>query len=237
MSFFIKHNWLAISIDMELKTFEKYMNEMENFIINQLHELDAQYSEEKKRCSSEEEATHIFEYQYENQFYYYENDFPHILRKSFIISLYSFLEQKLMEICKNLEYSNNKKLSLASMGSKGIFKYYKYLNEIANVDLTSVKKEWHQIIKINKIRNHFVHDGNDLLDKILKPKNKEEYQTNKTLNAFIHFNLAVEDKQFTKVVKPQGKLKYSTQISDEFCKEALNIIKAFLKKLTHSVYG
>ncbi|HFR4168428.1 TPA: hypothetical protein ACHVJ4_005252 [Bacillus cereus] len=180
MSFFVKRNWLAISIDMELKTFEKYMNEMENFIINQLHELDTQYSERKKRSSSEAEATHIFEYQYENQFYYYENEFPHILRKSFIISLYSFLEQKLMEICKNLEYNNSQKLSLDSINSKGVFKYYKYLNEIVNVDLTSVKKEWHQIIKINIIKNHFVHDGNDLLDKILKPKNKEEYQTNKT---------------------------------------------------------
>ncbi|AIY76336.1 TPA: hypothetical protein ACLQU7_001009 [Bacillus tropicus] len=234
MNFFVKRNWLAISIDMELRTLEKYMNEMEKFIINQLHELDAQYDKRRKRCSSEE-ATHIFESYYENQFYYYENEFPYILRKSFIISLYSFLEQKSMEICKISEYNNRRILPLDSIESKGIFKYYKYLNEVVNIDSTILKKEWSQIIKINKIRNHFVHDGNILLDKILKPKNKEDYQTNNTVHAFIHFNLAAEDKQFTKLLKPQGKLKYSTQISDEFCQEALNIIKAFFEKLTCSI--
>ncbi|HDR7714970.1 hypothetical protein VSY18_22780 [Bacillus albus] len=236
MSFFVKRGWIAISIDMEIIAFEKYIEEMESFIKNQLHELNEQYEKQIEGVSSDEEKTHIFEYQYEDQFYHYKNEFPNILRKSFIISLYSFLEQNLKKICKHLEKKHNLKPTFASKIEKAIVQNcYEYLNETAKVDLNIVQDEWGKIRKINKIRNHFVHDGNDVLDKILKPRHWKERRTNQILNAFIHFNLATEDKKYTDIGKPTGILKYEIQISDEFCRESLNIIKSFFEKLTCTI--
>ncbi|PEW67024.1 hypothetical protein CN448_19030 [Bacillus cereus] len=236
MSLILRRGWLAISIDMELISFEKYIEEMENFIENQLYELNEQYEKQIEGVSSEEEKTHIFEWQYEDQFYHYKNEFPNILRKSFIISLYSFLEQNLKKICKHLEKKYKLEPTFNSNIEKGIVQNcYEYLTNTAKVDLNLAQEEWRKIQKINKIRNHFVHDGNDVLDKVIKPKHWKEHRANKTLNAFIYFNLATEDKTYTNMVKGVGTLKYDIQIPNDFCRESLNIIKNFFEKLIHSI--
>ncbi|WP_305927697.1 hypothetical protein [Bacillus mycoides] len=90
MGSIFKKGWINISIDMGLSSFDNYINEMEDFLSNQVSELKKQFNEAIKDMDSHE-AEIIFEYEYEDQFFYFRKEFPNILRKSFIISLYSFL--------------------------------------------------------------------------------------------------------------------------------------------------
>ncbi|MED4971372.1 hypothetical protein, partial [Parageobacillus toebii] len=234
MSSVFKRGWINLSIHMGLDSFTHYINAMENFLDNQLKELEEQYIEETKNVPPEV-AENIFEYQYEDQFYYYQDEFPNILRKSFIISLYSFLEQELIRICRHIEKNNSFEVRLDDIKDKGIFKCHEYLTEIAKIDFSTVNNEWEKIKKINKIRNHFVHNGSDILDKVVKPKSNKERKINQTFRAFEYFKLAEEDKIYTKFRESMNDkkiLKYHVKITSEFCKEALNIIKSFFDKLT-----
>lgn len=235
MSNIFKRGWIDLSIHMGITSLGSYLEEMENNLEDQLNSLEKQYLEDIKDVS-ENEAENIFEYQYEDRVFYLREEFPNILRKSFVISLYSFLEQQLFTICKHVEKNN--KLSISFNNFKkgtGIFKSYRYLTEIANIDLSSLDEEWIKIENINKIRNHFVHAGSDTLKKLLKPKNQIEEKSNRTIEAFISFNLAIEDEnysEFQKQIKDNCPSIYDLKINSAFCKSALEIIQTFFDKLT-----
>ncbi|WP_191565978.1 hypothetical protein [Metabacillus idriensis] len=234
MSNVFKRGWINISITMGIDSFDNYINEMENFLSNQLYELEEQFKKDTSNLDSDE-AENIFEYQYEDQFYYFRNEFPNILRKSFITSLYSFLEQELNRICLHLEKNNNFEKTLDNLtNDRGIFKSYKFLSQIARVNLSTVRYEWEEIKKVNKIRNHFVHNGSDLIEEIVKykPLDREEMRKNQTFNAFKHFNLVEEDPKFHRLLTETEILKYDIKIPSEFCKDVLSIIKKFFDELT-----
>ncbi|WP_144559685.1 hypothetical protein [Bacillus thuringiensis] len=236
MSSIFKRGWINMSIDMGLNSFDNYINEMEDFLSNQVNKLEKQFNEAIKDIDSHE-AEIIFEYEYEDQFFYFRKEFPNILRKSFIISLYSFLEQELNHICKHLEENNEFELTLNDLKSHtGIFKSYKYLDQVAKINLNTFKSEWTKILKINKIRNHFVHNGSDMLNKVIQPMGKEEQRINTTCTAFKYFNLVEEDKTYTKFresINDRRILIYDITVSNDFCKEALSIVKDFFDKLTN----
>lgn len=236
MTNIFKRGWININITMGITSFANYINEMEDFLSSQLRELEEQLEHDTKNVDSEE-AQYIFEYQYEDQIYYLREEFPNILRRSFIISIYSFLEQELNRICLHLEKNNKFEITLENLtNDNGIFNAYKFLSEIAKVNVNSVDYEWKKIIKINKIRNHFVHNGDDILNKVMKPKSIKEIKGNQTLYAFQYFNLAKEDKIYTEFRNSkEDTKKYDVKIPQNFCKETINIIGIFFDKLTRTL--
>lgn len=231
-----KRGWINLNINMGLNSFKNYINELENFLSSQHRELEEEYKQHTKNMDSEE-AQYIYEYQYDDQFHYIREEFPNILHKSFIVSIYSFLEQELNNICLHIEKNSSFKVPNQELRNEnGIFNSYKFLKEVANVNVKPVSSEWEKIKQINKIRNHIVHNGNDILDRYMNPKSIEEIRKNQTLRAFEFFRLAEEDKNFTKSrVSPNETKKYDIKFTRDFCEEALNIFSEFFDKITNIV--
>ncbi len=221
MSYVFKRGWINLSISMGMSSFRNYIDELEGFLSSQVDELIEEYKEEVKGMDTEE-AQHVYEYKYEDQLYFYREEFPNILRKSFIISIYSFLEQELNNICKH--FNRNYEMG-------GIFQSNIFLREEAGVNFQPFRDEWDKIEKINIIRNYCVHNGKTIINEIKNPQNKKDKKNNAVCSALKYFNLAVMDNDYI----DESIFKYDVNISSEFCKTALNIIGEFFDKLTDSL--
>ena len=74
---------------------------------------------------------------------------------SLLVSLYSFLEKSMYELCRVAQ--DGSPVKLKDFGGDGINKYKKYLSKVAGIDFTSLNKEWTYCTKINQFRNIIVH--------------------------------------------------------------------------------
>lgn len=77
---------------------------------------------------------------------------------SLIIALYSFIEKKMLQLCRYFETRQAFKVN--EILGDGILKYRKYLERAANMDFVEIKEEWEQLTHFKKMRNILVHsDG------------------------------------------------------------------------------
>lgn len=74
---------------------------------------------------------------------------------SLFISIYSFLERKMFQLCQIAE--NNQVIKIRDLSGDGIFKYRKYLTKILNINLDEVNAQWDLFTKFNTLRNLLVH--------------------------------------------------------------------------------
>lgn len=76
----------------------------------------------------------------------YKNEFPKIMRNSLFVSVYSFLESKIVELCVPHEDTS---LQLGDMRGKGIEQAELYLKKVIGLDFPYNSKEWHYIKKLS----------------------------------------------------------------------------------------
>ncbi len=98
--------------------------------------------------------------------------YPTILRNSLFISIFSFFENELNQLCNLYKIFFNSTISLEDISGKGIVKAKKYLEKVVGLNLDSLNTEWSILANYKKIRNSLVHnDGKfkslDELSKIL----------------------------------------------------------------------
>jgi hypothetical protein len=82
---------------------------------------------------------------------------------SLFISIYSFLEKKMFQLC--LIGGTGQNLKVEDLAGRGIDKFKNYITKVLNVDLRSVQSDWETIQKLNVVRNLLVHHPTDILDK------------------------------------------------------------------------
>lgn len=82
---------------------------------------------------------------------------------SLFISLYSFLERKMFQICKIAEEKQN--IKIKDLSDEGIVKYRKYIQKVLNINLDSLNSEWMLLMKYNKLRNRLVHFPENMIEK------------------------------------------------------------------------
>lgn len=90
----------------------------------------------------------------------YSIDFPNILRTSYFITCYSYLEQELVDECR-LHKEKSFHIDVNDLRGDGIERARNYLNKITGFDLSKTKS-WYEIKHIQSIRNCIVHGGGDL---------------------------------------------------------------------------
>jgi len=87
--------------------------------------------------------------------------FPNIQRRSALLTLYSFLEHELTQLCILFKKTENFNLELKDINGKGIIsKTIIYLEKVACLKI----KDWTKIHDIRKIRNLIVHNDGRLID-------------------------------------------------------------------------
>lgn len=102
-------------------------------------------------------------------------DFANILFKSFIVSVYSYLESSLLERCRGVEQKHNYRLSVKDLSGQGIQQAMSYLLKVHQLGYSlGTSKEWGQIQNLRILRNCIAHNGGRLdlgTDQIQKVRN------------------------------------------------------------------
>ena len=136
--------------------------------------------EKETKDMSEEQINDFFDW-YGDDYYIVDDVFRKINLYSFIITLYSYIEQGLNTVCRakytdrrteqkkaNLkaedegrkpEFKNLLAVTLKDFGGKGIYKARRYLEKVFAVSFDSVKEEWDEINGLAKMRNAIVHNN------------------------------------------------------------------------------
>ncbi|MDZ4844050.1 MAG: hypothetical protein SH857_00725 [Chitinophagales bacterium] len=138
-----------------------------------------------------------FEIEYRNGWDFAEQEIRiytlNLYSNSLFISLYSFLERKLYQICKVAE--KNKSIKINDLSGDGIFKYCNYLKKVLEIDLEKINSEWVRITNYNKLRNRIVHSPTNIIEKdknnkkLIEAIKSIEYLVINDKGAFIEFEI------------------------------------------------
>jgi hypothetical protein len=103
------------------------------------------------------------EYFYDYADHHVKTQIRQIFYNSILISLYSFLERKMLQLCKIAEEFELIKIN--DISGNGILKYYIYIKKVLKINLDFLNKEWNDILNYNKLRNQIVHSPTNQIKK------------------------------------------------------------------------
>lgn len=94
------------------------------------------------------------------------NGFVNMIRSSFFISLYSFLETQLNNECLNAQKENSQiKISLSDLHGSGINRAKIYMEKVLDTSFSfNNDTNWNEIIFLNKLRNLIIHQEGQVKD-------------------------------------------------------------------------
>jgi hypothetical protein len=91
-------------------------------------------------------------------FYLNQEKYPSIHRKSLVITIYSFLEIELNNLCGILSQSVDSNLKLKDINGKGFERAQTYLSKVANLDFSRMGGTLPFVKGVNNLRNLLVHN-------------------------------------------------------------------------------
>jgi hypothetical protein len=145
--------WL---IDYELEQMSKYLDLIQASLSQRLDEVEVAYREDTAREMTDDEYERLDDH-YTDEFLDTGRDFPQRLLSSFIIAWYSFVEQKLLDICEKL----NLRISIGPKDSKhfgkGVRRARRFLLEASQYEIHP--PHWQELVEIGRLRNFMVHKG------------------------------------------------------------------------------
>jgi len=147
----------AFEVDLQLESFSEYIKLTENTVELEIKNKIIEYDNLLKNASEEEVKMHNFN-DHEVKIYVHQLYF-----NALFISLYSFLEKKMYQLCKLAEKDFTIKVN--DLSDEGVFKYQKYLKKVVGINFDTLNTEWTEITKFNKLRNLMVHSPTTVLEK------------------------------------------------------------------------
>ena len=144
-----------------LDEMRNYVSEIERKFHNDMKSLRERFHEEIN-CDEVDPALsgEIAEY-YSEENYIIENIYIKTFRYSSLISIYSFLEISMHQLCRYLKRHKNIEIEIEDIKGDGINRPKIYISKACGISFPDTSNEWNEIIKLNKIRNCLVHcEGN-----------------------------------------------------------------------------
>lgn len=208
---------------MQLDQFSSYSEQLENYLKKETSNIKESFDNRVKALSIEDddEATQLYEMQYEDVHHSFKNEYPIILRTSLFLSIYTFLEKTLNNLCK--KYEKDFKVKLNDIRHHGITKSKFYLSNVCNIDFPT--SDWSLIQNYNIIRNHLAHEGYSLSipKSIIRKPNKNEQRLKN----------AVKNIGGLELVDKGGF--YQVDFDESFCDVFLRIVYKFISNLSESI--
>ena len=152
-----------IEVDLQLESFREYIKLTEDLIEVELKQKLIKYD-----TFLEEEDKEIVKEFYDFADHEVKRQAHQLFFDSLFISLYSFLERKMFQLCKIAEAGHQ--IKVKDLGDKGIKQYRTYITKVLNIDLETVHSQWTGFQKYNTLRNQLVHEPTYTVD--IKNKTK-----------------------------------------------------------------
>ena len=143
-----------------LEEFRQYTQEIESKFDADKDELARRYSDSVNGLSAEE-VNEVNDY-FSDDYYTIEEIHVGLFRKSTLVSIYSFLENAVNRLCRNLARKNSYSFALNDLKGEGIVRARNYLEKSAGADFNLLNGEWSKLLKLNKVRNCIVHCEGDV---------------------------------------------------------------------------
>lgn len=97
--------------------------------------------------------------------------FPSLQRRSAFLTVWTFLEHQLDQLCLFFQSEKSFGLSFMDLSGKGIDRSTSYLEKVAGLKDLKASQEWDALKTLQRIRNVVAHDDGKLRDHLGKPKN------------------------------------------------------------------
>jgi len=148
-------NWI---FSYELEQMERYLDLLHTAISDNKKQFDSSI-EKIANTMTDAEKAEFYEF-HEDDFSEVSRDFPRLLFSSFVVSWYSFIENRLIGFCK----IHNLKITLSIQDNEnygeGIRRAYNFLDRAAGYKIDNV--HWQELTRIGKTRNSIVHNNGRL---------------------------------------------------------------------------
>lgn len=188
-----------MELDHKIDFFNNYLDILESALVDEAENSSDHYYDDKPFSIQE------------------VDEFFSLLRSSFFVSLFSFLETQLNNECRKSQAADCAiKVSLDDIHGSGINRAKTYLSKVLNSSYQFYNNTlWEEIQWYNKIRNCIVHNNGIISDKTLK-----------------------------QYIMDRGDLQYMqffgknyVILSENFCRRSISIIGDFLKLLLYHRYA
>lgn len=196
----LDREYFDLEFEGEVGLFEAYLNDMEGFLSSEITRLKAEI----------EDAVILDDELVNTEFKVVGHHFPNILRKSFLVSLYSFLEHWLLEQCYRRKGDNVLIGPSDIRGENAIDRARIFLTKILRIDFPSDRPEWEEIQNIRRLRNCIVHDNGRC--------NGDKHKKLRDYVARNSPSLSVSDNEVV--------------VSSEYCQRSLRTIGKFIEHLS-----
>lgn len=143
-------------------TFIKYLDVLDKYLDEYSTDFLKQSDDNLKNHADEDKEFEL-EFNILPEYSLLAEEFPDILRKSFIITCYSYLEHGIKGHCNFIKIRKSEPLDITDLGKGGIDQAKTYLKKVANIDISDTKS-WNDIKHIGQIRNRIVHQDSSLPD-------------------------------------------------------------------------
>jgi hypothetical protein len=218
--------WLQASSDeaIQLSLFRSYLANLESFLETEAkrlsedleaHRRGVELSEGPLKNAAEEQRY------YQESWHWYQLDlhagFSNVMRKSFFVTVYGFLETSLLHLCQSQKDKREDILvSPSDITGRGIQKAKTYLQKVLLSDFPfDTSPEWYEIQEYARLRNCIVHNDGRL----------EGFGHEVLLRRYI-------DRKETLNLS-WGQI----SLAKDFCKEVLGTVEAFLGELLLPYYS
>lgn len=152
-------------VDIQIDSMARYHSEM-------IGSLDQSLKEFEKRVAdladgeAKEVRDEIYE-AYSDEYFEYKDDFPDIHRKSFFITIASYLENELKNICHKIEREYQIKSKYNEVEASSEFERFEIFFQDVGMQYNFGKDVWKRINNFRQARNDIVH-----CDSVLRPQLK-----------------------------------------------------------------
>lgn len=145
----------------EVKSFKNYIIESRNNISERQNSFNDMIKENLKSYPNNEQIIYAW---FDDEHYQYNEFYPTIFNNSTLLSIYSFFEFNLKNLCISMSKCEKFAGELDDLNDRNLIKKSKkYLTLIANLDLKDIESIWVKITDFQKIRNCIVHNNSNIV--------------------------------------------------------------------------
>ncbi|MFH1634862.1 MAG: hypothetical protein ABIG63_12770, partial [Chloroflexota bacterium] len=214
--------WEKLFLEAEISLYKNYLESMESLLENETRKHLENISSIRAEIASGDLIVPDDPYQMPDEMKYdhlqleFFDKSINILRRSFFVSIYTFLERWLSQRCRDMESNDTENLVLLSdIVGRGISQSMTYLIKVQRINFSlGTSQEWREIQDYRRLRNCVVHR-----------EGKIDVEDNSNYNRIVCF-----------INHTDGLSLSNDEITFEktFCERALNTIETFITSVINA---